>query len=318
MRKRALIETQELSKRFGDLLAVDRVSLRVQPGEILALLGPNGAGKTTTIRMLATILRPSSGRAKVAGYDVVERPLDVRRSIGLLSEHHGLYSRMVAREYIAFFGSAHGLSPQEVQRRTDELLERFGLLEHSGRRLGEYSKGMRQKLALVRCLLHDPRVILLDEPTSALDPASARLVRENIADLRSSDRAIVVCTHNLGEAEELADRIAIIRQGSIIAHGSVPELRKALLGDPVIELRLARPLDGASRHLPPDLSVVEEKKDRIRYQTSRPEVVNPQVLEAMAMAKVPVMSLAEVRRSLEEIYLRVVTEDVPVPGARHD
>ncbi|MGD2251834.1 MAG: ABC transporter ATP-binding protein [Anaerolineales bacterium] len=307
-----------MSKRFGNLLAVDRVSLRVRPGEILALLGPNGAGKTTTIRMLATILKPSGGSAQVAGYDVVERPIDVRRSIGLLSEHHGLYSRMAAKEYIAFFGSAHGLSPEEVRKRTDELLERFGLSEHSGRRLGEYSKGMRQKLALVRCLLHDPRVILLDEPTSALDPASARLVLENIADLRSSDRAIVVCTHNLGEAEELADRIAIIRQGSIIAHGSVQELRKALLGDPVMELRLARPLDGAAMLLPPDLDLVDATRDRIRYQTAQPEVINPQVLEAMAREKVPVISLAEVRRSLEEIYLRVVTEGEPVPGAMHD
>ena len=164
-----LIETYDLTKQFGDLVAVDHVSLREEAGEVLALLGPNGAGKTTTIRMLASILRPTRGKAVIKGFDTVEEPIEVRRSIGFLTEHHGLYTRMRPQEYLEFFGRTHGLSASLIEQRTNELLDRYGLSEARDLRLGHFSKGMRQKLALVRALLHDPAVLLLDEPTSALN-----------------------------------------------------------------------------------------------------------------------------------------------------
>ena len=205
-----MISTQNLSKRFEDFVAVDSVNLTVDSGEVLALLGPNGAGKTTTIRMLTSILRPSSGWAKVAGYDVVNQAQQVRASVGVLTENHGLYNRMPALEYLQFFGSLYGIDKQTLDDKIQTLVARFDLERASTRRIGEYSKGMRQKLALARALLHDPPVLLLDEPTSAMDPESARLVRNMIQELRSSDRTVMICTHNLSEAEELADRIATV------------------------------------------------------------------------------------------------------------
>ncbi|RPJ49294.1 MAG: ABC transporter ATP-binding protein, partial [Chloroflexi bacterium] len=181
-----MIVAEELSKYFDSFLAVDRVSLDVQPGQVLVLLGQNGAGKTTTVRMLTSILQPSSGRAWVAGYDVVKQAEKVRASVGVLTEHHGLYARMNSIEYLEFFACLYRLRPVDVRPRIHELLERFGLSQAGKKRLGEYSKGMRQKLALVRAILHDPPVLLLDEPTSAMDPESSRLVRDSIKMLRGA------------------------------------------------------------------------------------------------------------------------------------
>ena len=311
-----LIETHDLTKHFGTLAAVEGVSLRVEAGEILALLGPNGAGKTTTIRMLASILRPTRGTAKIKGFDVVQEPIDVRRSVGFLTEHHGLYTRMKQQEYLQFFGRIHKMPASVIRERTTELLTQYGLNEASELRLSQFSKGMRQKLALARTLLHDPAVLLLDEPTSAMDPSSAHMVRKSISGLRSSNRAIIVCTHNLHEAEMLADTIAIIRRGQIIANGTPKELKRSLLGDPVMELRLAGPLDGALKHLPPDLKTLAMGKNWLRYQVGQPEIVNPKVLQAMTDAGVKVITLSEIGRSLEDVYLQVVAEGENGFGSR--
>ncbi|KPK89114.1 MAG: hypothetical protein AMJ88_18035, partial [Anaerolineae bacterium SM23_ 63] len=193
-----------------------------------------------------------------------------------------------------------------IEQRTTDLLDRFGLSEASDLRLGQFSKGMRQKLALVRALLHDPAVLLLDEPTSAMDPASAHLVRESIRNLRSSKRAIVVCTHNLYEAEDLADSIAIIRRGRIIAHDTPEMLKRQLLGEPIMELRLVDRLDGVLKYLPSELEPVEMGENWLRYRASNPDRVNPKVLNAMTQAGARVITLSEVERSLEDVYLQVV------------
>ena len=192
-----MIHCEDLSKHFDSFKAVDSVSLDIQPGEILALLGQNGAGKTTTVRMLTSVLKPTRGWATVAGYDTVRNPTEVRSSVGVLTEMHGLYGRMTGYEYLHFFGEVYQLDKSRREKRAKELLEYFGLAQAGYRRSGEYSKGMRQKLALARALIHEPPVLLLDEPTSAMDPESAQLVRTEIARLRSSQRAIVICTHNL-------------------------------------------------------------------------------------------------------------------------
>ena len=301
-----MIETAQLSKRFGDFLAVDRITLTVKPGEVFALLGPNGAGKTTTVRMLTSILKPSGGWARVAGYDVVASPAGVRASVGVLTENHGLYLRMRAEEYLEFFGKLYGLSAQASRQRGAKLLERFGMADAMGKRLGEYSKGMRQKLALIRSMLHDPPVLLLDEPTSAMDPQSAKLVRDAIADLRCEQRAIILCTHNLPEAEQLADRIAVIRRGRIIAQDSPEQLKRDLLGPALMEVRLAAPVDGIVGELAECVAVVETGPDWVRYRTSAPVSDNPAVLQRLMAKRIPVVTLAEVPRSLEEVYLQVV------------
>ncbi len=303
------IEANSLCKMFGTFTAVDNVSLHVKPGEILALLGPNGAGKTTTIRMLASILKPTSGSAKIAGYDIAHEQEAVRSVVGLLTEQHGLYTRMCAAEYLDFFGSVYGIDSSTIQQRTRILLGEYKLLESAELRLGQYSKGMRQKLALVRALLHEPQILLLDEPTSAMDPESAHHVRSSIVEMRSADRAIIVCTHNLFEAEALSDRIAIIRRGKIIANDSPVELKRKMVGDPVMELRLACSLDGALEHLPEGIVIIASGDNWVRYSASQPEVVNPKTLSSLAKAGIPVVTLSRIERSLEDVYLQVVRED---------
>ena len=303
-----VIRTEGLTKQFGDFVAVDGITLTVPEGEVLALLGPNGAGKTTTVRMLASILKPTSGWATVASHDIVRDARTVRRVVGLLTEFPGLYLRMRALEYLDFFGQLQGLSPQRRQQRSQELLVRFKMWEARDLRLGEYSKGMRQKLALIRAMLHDPRVLFLDEPTSAMDPHSAKLVRDCILDLRREQRTIIVCTHNLAEAELLADRVAIIRRGQIVALGTLAELRARLLGDPVLELRLAQSLDGLLPLLTDLIDVEEQGETWLRYRTARPEVINPLLIQRLAQEGTEVITLSEMPRSLEDVYLKIVEE----------
>ena len=307
-----MIETQDLSKSFDNFLAVDGVTLTIQPGEVLALLGPNGAGKTTTVRMLTSILIPSRGWARVAGYDVVRQSSQVRASVGVLTELHGLYGRMPAEDYLDFFGQVYGMSRMERQKRIHALLEEYGLLADRRRRTGEYSKGMRQKLALARALMHNPPVLLLDEPTSAMDPESARLVRDAIQQLRSANRAIIICTHNLPEAEELADQIAIIRRGRIIALGSPGQLKETLLGPAEFEVRLAQMLNGWIPSLPDQVTLTSQGEDWFRYTTAQPQDINPQVLHSLIMQELKVLSLSEVNRSLEKVYLQAIS--VPETG----
>jgi len=289
--------------------AVDHVSLHVQAGEILALLGPNGAGKTTTVRMLGSILKPSEGWARVAGFDTVRNARQVRHSIGLLTEFPGLYLRMRADDYLAFFGELQGLSKKQIRVRTADLMSRFGLTGAASQRIAEYSKGMRQKLALIRAMLHDPAVLLLDEPTSAMDPQSAKLVRDAIQDLRGDQRTVLVCTHNLAEAELLADRIAIINRGRIVALDTTSHLKFKLLGPALLEVRLAHDLDGYLPDLSDLVSIESQGKNWFRYRTPSPETTNPALLSRLAGLGARVLTLSEIPRSLEDVYLRIVESE---------
>jgi len=304
-----MIEAVDLIKEFAGFVAVQRVSVQVAQGEVLAFLGPNGAGKTTTVRMLGSILKPTSGYARIAGFDTVTHPREVRQVIGLLTEFPGLYQRMRGLEYLRFFGELQGMPANLIKRRSLELLERFELGDAHNQQIGTYSKGMKQKLTLVRAMLHDPLVLFLDEPTSAMDPHSAKLVRDAIAGLRRDNRTIVLCTHNLPEAEQLADRIAIIRRGQIIAQGTPPELKQRLLGDPLLEIRLAGALNGLVNFLQDKATVVNHGENWVRYTVPNPVEFNPYLLGELARQNQPVVTLSEVPRSLEEVYLRIVESD---------
>jgi ABC-2 type transport system ATP-binding protein len=256
--------------------------------------------------MLTSVLLPSSGWARVAGYDVVKQPERVRASVGVLTELHGLYDRMPADQYLDFFGQLYSMKASTRQKRIDDLLEHFGLNDDRKRRIGEYSKGMRQKLALARALLHEPPVLLLDEPTSAMDPESARLVRDAIHDLRSAERTIVICTHNLAEAEELADQIAIIRRGRIIVRGGIAALKQSLLGPIEYEVRFATPLNSREINYPGGGKLTGQGPDWLRFQTDQPNDFHPQLLRSLLAQNLPVISLQEVPRSLEAVYLQAV------------
>ncbi|WKZ35335.1 MAG: ABC transporter ATP-binding protein [Anaerolineales bacterium] len=303
-----MIETHDLSKQFNDFVAVDGVDLSVQSGQILALLGQNGAGKTTTVRMLTALLHPSRGWARVAGYDVVKNGHDVRASVGVLTEQHGLYMRMTAVEYLDFFGQVYSLSPSARKTRSENLLEYFGLAEAARRRIGEYSKGMRQKLALARAMMHDPGVLLLDEPTSAMDPESARLVRDEIARLKSSRRTIVICSHNLTEVEALADQIAIIYRGRILLQGTLEELKRQVLGAPEYEIIFSDAWDSNGFELPKDVEMLSQTPTSLKVRVKRPQESNPRILRSLSSSSASVMAFQEQARTLEQVYLKVMAE----------
>jgi ABC-2 type transport system ATP-binding protein len=304
-----MIDAQELVKLFDGFRAVDNISLHVSAGSVLAVLGPNGAGKTTTVRMLTSILAPTSGRASIAGYDVVTQPEAVRAHVGVLTEQHGLYERMKAVEYLDFFGRVYRLPADERKRRSLDLMDRFGLTFALDKRLGEYSKGMKQKLALVRSMLHNPPVLLLDEPTSAMDPLSAKQVRDAIIELQRDERTFLITTHNLTEAQSLADKIAVIRAGRIVAYGTFDDLARQFIGDPLMELRTAAPMNGLARDLADLVTVEATGPDWLHYRAAQPAQLNPAILKRAAALGVDVVTLAPVSRTLEDVYLQIVKED---------
>ena len=307
-----MIHTHELTKKYEEFLAVQGISLEVGEGELVALLGPNGAGKTTTIRMMSAILQPTSGWARINGYDVVREPQMVHRSIGVLTEQPGLYERMTSLEYFLFYGRLYGLSDEAIRQRGLDLLYRFGMGGTEHRRIGEYSKGMKQKVGLIRAMLHDPAVLLLDEPTSAMDPHSAKLVRDAIAELRRDKRAILLCTHNLMEAETLADRIAIINAGQLVAQGTAAELKRAYLGHPLMALTLGH---APQAPLPDWGGLVQMERvvgNQLYYRTADPATVNPQLVRQLTALGWDVVSLTPIVQHLEDVYLRVVANDEEV------
>src|SRR6266545_702937 len=311
-----MIEASNLHKIFGSFHAVCDISLQIAPGEVVALLGPNGAGKTTTVRMLSAILKPSSGQARIEGYDVVEQAREVRHIVGLLTEFPGLYNRMPPLEYLQFFGTLQGMDTASCRSRSEALLRQFGLWDARSKRLDSFSKGMKQKIALIRALIHDPPVLFLDEPTTAMDPHSARTVRDAIDDLRAARRTILLTTHNLTEAETLADRIAVVKGGRIVAEGTRAQLTRQLLGDPIWELRLGAPAGGVAALLADLVRVEATGDDWVRYRCADARAVNPQIVTRLAARGAPVVALAELPRSLEDVYLSIVADEHAELGVR--
>ncbi|HET9950596.1 MAG TPA: ABC transporter ATP-binding protein [Candidatus Eisenbacteria bacterium] len=224
-----MIEVQGLRKTFhdrkkGDIPAVKEISFVCKPGQVFGLLGRNGAGKTTTLRMLATILTPSAGTAKVAGFDIVERPAEVRRRIGYLSGDTKLYDRLTGRELLAYFGTLAGMDAARIPSRVEELTGPFGLEELLDKRVGRMSTGMKQRLSIARVVFHDPEVLIFDEPTSGLDVFGAREVLSLVLDLKKKGRTVIYSTHIMTEAERICDEIAIIEKGSILRQGTLAQL----------------------------------------------------------------------------------------------
>jgi sodium transport system ATP-binding protein len=220
-----MIEVENLTKhfrqkKFKKFIAVDGVSFCVNDGEVLGLLGPNGAGKTTIMRMIAAMLKPVHGTARVSGYDVRTHPNQVRGTLGILPEYWGLYERFTPREHLRMFGTFYGMKGAALERRIDELIVLFEMQEYADRECKRFSKGMSQKVAIARSMIHDPQNLLLDEPTSGLDVMSARQVRHLIADSRKQGKCVIVSTHILSEAERLCDRLILLDGGKVVAEGT--------------------------------------------------------------------------------------------------
>jgi sodium transport system ATP-binding protein len=219
-----MIEAFQLAKRFKRFEAVKNVTFRAEAGEVFGLLGPNGAGKTTTLRMLATVLSPSSGTATVSGYDIRTQPNAVRAHVGILVESAGLYSHSTTREHLRYVGNLHGLNGNGLERRIDELVEVLDMSEFADRRAQGFSRGMVRKVVMGMALVHDPPNIILDEPTQGLDVVSTRAVRDLIRQFRAEGRCVVLSTHIMDEVERLCDRVAIVHRGEILEMGTPPDL----------------------------------------------------------------------------------------------
>ncbi len=317
------ITAESLGRQFADRWAVSGLDLHVEHGEVFGLLGPNGAGKTTTMRMLACLIAPSTGGATVCGYDVMRNRTEVRKSIGILTESPGLYESLTARQNLEFYAKIYDLDGHRAASQIERYLKLLGLWERRNDRAGTFSKGMQQKLSMTRALLHEPPVVILDEPTSALDPEGAKMVRDFIASLKSEGRTIILCTHNLFEAQSLCDRVAIIKR-KLIRVGTPRELQRSLYGRHV-EIRIGNALpdrgdehydgegEGATMN---DLAVfistldgvgdVVVSSDRLVISTMEPDEITPRLVNALVMQGAEILRVAEVEHTLEMAYLDLI------------
>ena len=307
-----MIETKALTKIFeikkaDDIPAVVDLDLSIAQGEVFGFLGPNGAGKTTTVRMLTSLIGPTSGQAWVNGFEVGKENQEIRSSVGVLTEHPGLYERLSAIKNLSIFADLYELEKPEKQ--VEKYLQMLGLWSRRDDPAGSFSKGMRQKLAIARALLHEPQVLFLDEPTSGLDPEAARLVRSFIEELGDQGRTIFMCTHNLNEADRLCDRIGIFKS-RLIAVDTPGNLRQEIYGRKVVFhlrsvdptwINLIKDIEGVL-----DVQRVDQK---LVLAMDDPERLNPQIIRTLVESGADLQFVGELRHSLEDIYLQTIVED---------
>jgi ABC-2 type transport system ATP-binding protein len=302
-----MIEAHNLSKTFGRRLAVDDLSLQVDEGEVLGFLGPNGAGKTTTIRLLSGIIAPTSGSAVVAGIRPDREPERLHETVGLLTESAGFYDRLTATRNLEYFaGFYEGL---QVGLQVEKHLKLTGLWERRRDKVGTFSKGMKQRLALARALLHEPKVLFLDEPTAGLDPEAAQDVRHMIKRLSSEGRTVFLSTHNLAEAEYLCHRIAVIRT-RLLALETPSDLRQRLYRRRVVVRLESMPaaLPEAVRKLS-FVKGVSEEGDRLHVDLMDPDRNRPELVQCIVEGGGRVMEVSEEQHSLEDVYLSLMKEE---------
>ena len=302
-----MLQAAGLGRRFGDLWAVRGMDLSVDRGEVLGLLGPNGAGKTTTVRMLTALIEPTEGTASIEGFDVREQPDAVRARIGILTETPGLYDKLSARSNLDFFGRLYGLDATARADGIERYLRLFSLWDRRDDSAGTFSKGMKQKLAIARALLHDPAVVFLDEPTAALDPEAAFVVREAIEGLRRAGRTIVLATHNLDEANRLCDRVAFVRGGLLKV--DTPAGLRAATGVRGVDVTLAgdvpEALVAVARALPGVRGATSAGRHLV-VAADDPAVVTPGLVRALVLAGAEIAEVHERASTLEDVYFDVM------------
>ncbi len=310
------IETHKLTRKFGNLVAVDNLTLSIPEGTVFGFLGPNGAGKTTTVRMLTALIAPTSGTANVIGHELGIGNQSIRRSVGILTETPGLYDRLSAEQNLIFFARLYDVPAQRAQEQAERYLRMLELWERRSDRVGGFSKGMRQKLAIARALLHEPRVIFLDEPTAGLDPEAARTVRDFIKELRSEGRTIFLTTHNLPEADELCDLIGVFRT-QLLRVDTPVNLRTGLFGRGT-QVRVVGDASGwasTARSLS-FVRQVTSQDDRLLVTLDNPDEQNPQLVQALVTAGAQIRFVEPIAHSLEEVYLELI-EDAPAAAVQN-
>jgi ABC-2 type transport system ATP-binding protein len=306
-----MIETKDLTKKFGGLTAVDDVSFTVNEGEVFGFLGPNGAGKTTTVRMLCCLIGKTSGEARIGGLDVGNQAdsLEIRRMVGLVPDNVGLYEPLSAYKNLDIFGRLYGCSEAQRKESIPRFLNMLGLWEKRDVAVGTFSKGMKQKLAIARALVHDPRVLFMDEPTANLDPESAKTVRDFILELKKDKRTIFLNTHNLDEAQRICDKIAILNT-KLMAMGSPGDLER-LVGGRKAVIQLDRPdsavLAAVKKRFPEANVILEGGK--MSVEVADPDGQTPEIVETVIRAGGRVLSAGVVGSTLEDTYLKLVRSE---------
>ena len=298
------IRLQDLTKSFGETLAVDHLSVSIKRGEIFGLLGPNGAGKTTTIRMLSALIAPTSGTAWIDGNQLGKQDQEIRRNVGILTESPGLYESLSAERNLAFFAQMYEI--ENISESVEKYLRMLGLWDRRFEAVGTFSKGMRQKLAIARALLHEPNVLFLDEPTSNLDPEAARLIREFIASIKHDGRTIMLCTHNLDEADRLCDRVAVLKS-HLLALDTPTALRRKLFGRSVVfHLRKTLPKYRETVKKHQFVKSAEIVDNKLLVKLDKPEEQNPILIRSLVQAGAEIQFVGELRRRLEDVYLQLI------------
>jgi ABC-2 type transport system ATP-binding protein len=304
-----MIEVKNLTKRFGEITAVDDLTFQVAEGEVFGLLGPNGAGKTTTVRMLCCLISKTSGEAHIAGYRVGNGAdsLAIRKMIGLVPDNVGLYEELTAYQNLDYYGKLYECSPGERKTKIEYFLKMMDLWDNRDQSVGEFSKGMKQKVAIARALIHDPRLLFFDEPTANLDPEASRVVREIILELRREGKTIFLNTHNLDEAQRICDRIGILKT-RLLTVSTPEELEKRVWGSrTVIQVeQITEGILAAVRKLNPKNLQVEE--NRMILALSDPEKENPDFVQEIVTAGGRIQYVTQLNPSLEETYLKVIEE----------
>ena len=307
-----VISLENVSFSYNGQPALNRVSYQVAPGEVVGLLGPNGAGKTTTVRLLNGLLSPQHGKASVLGMDPVSAGHEIRKHAGVLTEVSALYENLTAWQNLHFFGGLHGLTEMQIRNKGTELLRFFDIENRADERVETYSKGMRQRLALVRVLLHEPVLLYLDEPTSGLDPEAAKKVIDLMRSFRQKEqRSMLICTHNLTVAGTLCDRLLVMRKGNILADGTLSELRTRFAPGLTVEIQL---LNAVTEAMLKDLGALDQvvsydRKDHsITIHIMHEEII-PQILQCLVAAGALIKAVIPVEKSLEDVYLALQEED---------
>lgn len=299
-----MIKTQSLTKKFGDILAVSGLTLDIPEGEVFGFLGPNGAGKTTTVRMLTSLIGANSGSAWVNGFEVGKQDPEIRRTVGLLTETPGLYDNLSAERNLQIYASLYEVKDPLGQ--IEKYLRMLGLWERRQDPAGTFSKGMKQKLAIARALLHEPRTLFLDEPTAALDPEAARVVRDFIIEIKGQGRTIFLCTHNLDEADRLCDRIGVFKTHLLVVD-TPARLRSQLFGRKVVfHVRQADEALAAQVKGFPFVQEVRLVDNKLLVTLDDPEEHNPDIIRSLVAAGADLQFVGELRHSLEDVYLQLV------------